>query len=129
MPEKTQRRRAGGPNRSRDGGAQSSSPSRGRKAPQKTRTDISPLTPVLEVPNIESFTEFELGDEIQAAILAMGITKPTPIQALTIEPALKGKDIIAKAETGTGKTLAFGAPMMAKIDPSRSTVQIGRAHV
>ena len=52
----------------------------------------------------------------------MGITKPTPIQALAIEPVLQGKDVIAKAETGTGKTLAFGAPMMSKIDPSRSTV-------
>jgi superfamily II DNA/RNA helicase len=52
----------------------------------------------------------------------MGITKPTPIQALAIEPVLKGKDVIAKAETGTGKTLAFGAPMMAKIDPARASV-------
>ena len=52
----------------------------------------------------------------------MGITKPTPIQALAIEPVLKGKDVIAKAETGTGKTLAFGAPMMAKVDPARASV-------
>ena len=74
------------------------------------------------MPNIESFTEFDLGDEIQAAILEMGITKPTPIQALSIEPGLEGKDIIAKAETGTGKTLAFGAPMMARIDPERASV-------
>ncbi|MFT7075499.1 MAG: superfamily II DNA/RNA helicase, partial [Planctomycetota bacterium] len=61
-------------------------------------------------------------DEIQQAILEMGITKPTPIQALAIEPVLKGKDVIAKAETGTGKTLAFGAPMMSKIEAGRSTV-------
>lgn len=52
----------------------------------------------------------------------MGITVPTPIQKLAIGPVLAGKDIIAKAETGTGKTLAFGAPMMAKIDPSRASV-------
>jgi superfamily II DNA/RNA helicase len=59
---------------------------------------------------------------VQGAIAAMGITKPTPIQALAIGPVLKGRHVIAKAETGTGKTLAFGAPMMAKIDPARRTV-------
>jgi superfamily II DNA/RNA helicase len=52
----------------------------------------------------------------------MGITVPTPIQRLAIQPVLDGRDVIAKAETGTGKTLAFGAPMMAKIDPARASV-------
>jgi len=52
----------------------------------------------------------------------MGIVKPTPIQALSIDAVLDGKDVIAKAETGTGKTLAFGAPMMERIDAQRRTV-------
>ena len=52
----------------------------------------------------------------------MDIVKPTPIQALAIGPVLDGKDVIAKAETGTGKTLAFGAPMISKVDPDRRTV-------
>ncbi|MFN0243934.1 MAG: DEAD/DEAH box helicase [Planctomycetota bacterium] len=52
----------------------------------------------------------------------MGIVTPTPIQKLAIGPVLEGRDVIAKAETGTGKTLAFGAPMMAKIDPARASV-------
>ena len=73
-------------------------------------------------PEIETFEEMNLSAPIQKAIREMGITKPTPIQALTIDPVLAGKDVIAKAETGTGKTLAFGAPMMSKIDPDRSTV-------
>ena len=60
--------------------------------------------------------------EVLAAIHAMGITKPTPIQRLAIPPVMSGRDVIAKAETGTGKTLAFGAPMMSKIDPSRRSV-------
>jgi ATP-dependent RNA helicase DeaD len=60
--------------------------------------------------------------EIQDAIEAMGITTPTPIQRLAIGPVLEGRDVIAKAETGTGKTLAFGAPMMSKIDASRASV-------
>ena len=52
----------------------------------------------------------------------MGITSPTPIQRLSVGPVLKRKDIIAKAETGTGKTLAFGAGMVSLIDPTRATV-------
>lgn len=71
---------------------------------------------------METFAEWDLGPVVQAAIAGMDITKPTPIQALAIGPVLEGRHVIAKAETGTGKTLAFGAPMIAKIDPSRRTV-------
>jgi len=59
---------------------------------------------------------------VRAAIAAMGITTPTPIQAMAIPHVLAGKDLIAKAETGTGKTLAFGAPMVSKLDAQRATV-------
>jgi len=59
---------------------------------------------------------------VQGVIAGMGIETPTPIQRLAIQPVLDGKDVIAKAETGTGKTLAFGAPMMARIDPARASV-------
>ncbi len=120
----TDQRRAGGQSRSRRSGRRGSTPRRssGRDAAPKTNKNITPLTPTLEPPDIESFEEFSLAENIQSAIKGMGITKPTPIQALAIEPVMQGKDVIAKAETGTGKTLAFGAPMMSKIDPSRSTV-------
>jgi ATP-dependent RNA helicase DeaD len=120
----TDQRRAGGQSRSRRSGHRGSTPRRSssRDAAPKTNKNITPLTPTLEPPDIESFEEFNLAENIQSAIKGMGITKPTPIQALAIEPVLAGKDVIAKAETGTGKTLAFGAPMMSKIDPSRSTV-------
>ena len=86
------------------------------------REHIEELHPVEEIPEIESFTGWDLGEEIQRGIAAMDITCPTPIQALSIGPILDGRDVIAKAETGTGKTLAFGAPMIARIDPARSTV-------
>jgi ATP-dependent RNA helicase DeaD len=59
---------------------------------------------------------------VLAAIDAMGIEVPTPIQRLSIQPILDGRDVIAKAETGTGKTLAFGAPVMSRIDPGRASV-------
>ncbi|MEM1450050.1 MAG: DEAD/DEAH box helicase [Planctomycetota bacterium] len=120
----TDQRRANGRPRSRRAGGRRNAPTRGgsRTGAAKPNKNIEPLHPTLEPPDIESFAEFDLGDEIQASIAGMGISKPTPIQALAIQPVLGGKDVIAKAETGTGKTLAFGAPMMAKIDPSRSTV-------
>jgi len=81
-----------------------------------------PLKPTTEAPAIESFREWPLVDDVQRAIEAMGITKPTPVQKLAIGPVLEGRDVIAKAETGTGKTLAFGAPMMSKIEAGRATV-------
>jgi len=86
------------------------------------REHIEELHPTEEVPEIEAFTEWDLGEELQRGIAAMDITRPTPIQALAIGPVLEGCDVIAKAETGTGKTLAFGAPMISRIDPARSTV-------
>jgi superfamily II DNA/RNA helicase len=98
---------------------------RDRKKPHQhgpPREKVEELHPTDNVPEIENFKEWDLGEEVQRAIFNMDITRPTPIQALAIGPVLAGKDVIAKAETGTGKTLAFGAPMMAKIDPARSTV-------
>lgn len=83
---------------------------------------IRPLEPTLEPPDIQSFDEFDLHPDVKDDIFALGITTPTPIQRLAIGPVLKGRDVIAKAETGTGKTLAFGAPMMSKIDTARRSV-------
>jgi len=92
----------------------------GPRGPRKEH--VSELHPVEEPPDIQTFAEWPLGPDIQRAIAAMDIVKPTPIQALTIGPVLEGRDVIAKAQTGTGKTLAFGAPMMSKIDAARATV-------
>jgi ATP-dependent RNA helicase DeaD len=80
------------------------------------------LKPILDPPPIEKFTEWPLDERIQRAIANMDIVTPTPVQKLAIGPVLEGKDVIAKAETGTGKTLAFGAPMISKMDVERSTV-------
>jgi ATP-dependent RNA helicase DeaD len=88
----------------------------------KSSARAEPLKPTTEAPNIESFREWPLAEQVQAAIEAMGISKPTPVQKLAIGPVLEGRDVIAKAETGTGKTLAFGAPMMSKIEAGRATV-------
>ncbi|CAM8903993.1 unnamed protein product [Rhodiola kirilowii] len=56
-----------------------------------------------------------IAQEIVTALAAKGITKLFPIQRAVLEPAMQGRDIIARAKTGTGKTLAFGIPMLDKI--------------
>jgi ATP-dependent RNA helicase RhlE len=68
------------------------------------------------------FSQFGLSDRILQGVAAAGYTVPTPIQSLAIAPALAGKDIIARAQTGTGKTAAFVLPILqnlAKGDGSR----------
>src|SRR5690554_4622357 len=52
----------------------------------------------------------------------MGFEEPTPIQAKSLPLALAGKDLIGQAQTGTGKTAAFGIPMIQKIEPSEERV-------
>lgn len=62
-----------------------------------------------------SFADFPIRPEIVSALAEEGITKPFPIQAMTLPVALSGHDIIGQAKTGTGKTLGFGIPLLNKI--------------
>ncbi len=64
---------------------------------------------------LKAFEEFGVAEPIAAALRAAGITHAFPIQALTLPIALDGHDIIGQARTGTGKTLAFGIPMLQEI--------------
>jgi len=66
-----------------------------------------------------TFEDFELSKEIQSGIRAAGFKVPSPIQAEAIPVVLKGHDIVAQAHTGTGKTAAFGLPVMSMIDKNR----------
>ncbi|MCC7553035.1 MAG: DEAD/DEAH box helicase [Methanobacteriaceae archaeon] len=61
------------------------------------------------------FNDFDISDDIKIAIGDMGFDEPTSIQKLAIPEALEGKDIIGQAQTGTGKTVAFGVPLLEKI--------------
>ncbi len=68
----------------------------------------------------KKFYEFGLSDEVLNALSAMGFEEPTPIQKIAVGPALKGKDIIGLAQTGTGKTAAFGIPIIEKGSKGKS---------
>ena len=63
------------------------------------------------------FEELPLSNEISKAVLDMGFEEATPIQSLSIPHILDGKDVIGQAQTGTGKTAAFGIPILEKMDP------------
>jgi ATP-dependent RNA helicase DeaD len=69
------------------------------------------------------FDELNLSKELQKAITEMGFEESTPIQSLTIPILLKGSDLIGQAQTGTGKTAAFGIPIIEKVDSHSKEIQ------
>ena len=70
-----------------------------------------------------AFDSFGLSEATMRAIRNKHYEISTPVQAGCIPPMLEGKDVIAKAPTGTGKTMAFGIPIIERIDPEREVVQ------
>ena len=62
------------------------------------------------------FRDFGISEAICSGLEAAGIFTTFPIQALTLPLALTGQDIIGQARTGTGKTLAFGIPLLQRLD-------------
>jgi len=63
----------------------------------------------------KTFADFNVHPDIVASLTDEGIIHPFPIQAMTLEVALGGHDIIGQAKTGTGKTLGFGIPMIQRV--------------
>ncbi len=71
----------------------------------------------------ERFEDLALAKEMRKAVADMGFEEMTPIQAKTIPVILSGRDVIGQAQTGTGKTLAFGIPLIEKINPKIKKLQ------
>lgn len=69
------------------------------------------------------FEEFYLKRELLMGIFEAGFEKPSPIQEETIPVALSGRDILARAKNGTGKTAAFVIPTLERVDPKKDKVQ------
>jgi ATP-dependent RNA helicase RhlE len=82
----------------------------------------------LTIQTLNGFAAFPLAAPIAAALKAADFTTPTPIQAQAIPPLLDGRDIIAIAQTGTGKTAAFALPMLHKhaVAPKRAEPKTAR---
>jgi len=78
------------------------------------------MTDQSNIQNTEAVTFDSLGlpSDLLSAVTSIGFSSATDIQAQTIPPLLAGKDVLGEAQTGTGKTAAFGLPALAKIDTS-----------
>lgn len=70
-----------------------------------------------------TFQELGLSQDVMKAVERMGFEETTPIQAKTIPLSLQNKDVIGQAQTGTGKTAAFGIPIVEKVDVKNGAVQ------
>ncbi|RYD03701.1 hypothetical protein N752_18305 [Desulforamulus aquiferis] len=70
-----------------------------------------------------TFNELGLSDPLIRAISEMGFEETTPIQERTIPAALRGRDLVGQAQTGTGKTAAFGIPMIEQINIENEQIQ------
>ena len=94
-----------------------SAPRRPRRATETNLAmdDQAPETPA-ESTSLPTFADLGLSPETLKGISDAGYEEPTPIQARTIPLMLAGKDVIAQAQTGTGKTAAYALPMLERID-------------
>ena len=70
-----------------------------------------------------SFDSLGLSPEVRKAIAERGYTHPTPVQAKAFAPVMAGKDVIVRSKTGTGKTAAFGIPLLEKIAKGEKKVK------
>jgi ATP-dependent RNA helicase DeaD len=70
-----------------------------------------------------TFADLEISNAMTKAVGDLGYKEPTPIQAQTIPPILQGRDVTGQAKTGTGKTAAFGIPLLERIKPQDRSVQ------
>ena len=92
--------------------------------PLATRQDATPPIATPPGAGTEAFARLGLAPHVLAAIAEMGYTVPTPIQEEAIPVMLSGGDLVAQAQTGTGKTLVFGATLAQFVDPTLEETQV-----
>jgi len=69
---------------------------------------------------VTQFSDFSISEALKKRIASLNFITPTPVQAGAIPPALEGKDVLATAQTGTGKTLSFIVPILEKLAKTES---------
>ncbi len=110
--------------RPRDRAATAAAPAPpGSNGQADTDADSPLLAAVLAAARAHTFGQIEVPVTIARALEKMGYVTPTEVQARAIPPLREGKDLIGQAQTGTGKTAAFGIPIVEKIDPTAGFVQ------
>jgi ATP-dependent RNA helicase DeaD len=102
-------------------------PSKQTTRPADRKSKNPPAEPaieaVAEAPISATFNDLGLNEALLRAVVDAGFEAPTPIQARAIPPLLAGRDLIGQAQTGTGKTAAFGLPIIQQVDSSRAVPQ------
>lgn len=73
---------------------------------------------------MDSFKDFDLPEAVQHCLDHLGFKEPTPVQIAAIPLALQGRDILGSAQTGTGKTAAFGIPLIVKMMENKSDMAV-----
>jgi ATP-dependent RNA helicase DeaD len=91
--------------------------------PVSTHEDQPDVIVATEPDSAPTFEELGLHGPLLKSIKDVGYEEPTPIQVATIPTLLAGRDAIAQAQTGSGKTAAFGLPIIESIDPKQRNVQ------
>ena len=121
------RGRGDAPRGSRDGGARAAGGNRSdwnarpeRTAAQEQRVDVVHerlQAEAIQATDVDGvgFGDLGLGDNIVRALAELGAASPFPIQAATIPEVLSGRDVLARGRTGSGKTIAFGAPLVESV--------------
>ncbi len=94
-----------------------------------TPPQADPVVPALADNSVSDirFTNFNVSDSLKTRLTSAGFLIPTPVQSSAIPPALEGKDILATASTGTGKTLSFLVPIIQRLDFDLRAQQQGQA--
>ena len=77
-----------------------------------------------EIVEIKSWDELNISENILRGIYAYGFEKPSPIQSKAILPMMQKRDIIAQAQSGTGKTAAFTIGALSQVDTTKNTTQV-----
>src|SRR5438477_10404908 len=90
------------------------------EAPATSTGSVAALPGPKDETHAVPFRDFDISEAISSGLEAAGIFTTFPIQALTLPLALGGQDIIGQARTGTGKTLAFGVPLLHMLAAARA---------
>jgi ATP-dependent RNA helicase DeaD len=90
--------------------------------PGSPAPDEAPTRPAEYVADI-GFDDMNLSEPLRRALAERGYTHPTPVQARAFRPAMEGRDLIVRSKTGTGKTAAFGLPLLEKIPADEKKVR------
>jgi len=89
---------------------------------QVASADANAKDPHDYVAEIE-FAQFDISPALRRAIAERGYVHPTPVQATVFEPIRQGRDLIVRSKTGTGKTAAFGIPLLEKLPDGERNVR------